>query len=56
MFTNARLSLSPDEARALSEEVFTLIEKYRRDPRPGDDSVVTHWAAFPRTARPESEQ
>jgi DNA-binding transcriptional ArsR family regulator len=56
MFNNVRLSLTPDEALAMSEEAHALIEKYRRDPRPGDDSVVTHWAAFPRTARPESEQ
>ncbi|WP_329057644.1 helix-turn-helix domain-containing protein [Amycolatopsis sp. NBC_01480] len=56
MFDNVRLSLTPDEALAMSEEAHALIEKYRRDPRPGDDSVVTHWAAFPRTARPESEQ
>ncbi|HEY2062776.1 MAG TPA: helix-turn-helix domain-containing protein [Amycolatopsis sp.] len=56
MFDNVRLSLTPDEALAMSEEARALIEKYRRAPRPGDDSVVTHWAAFPRTARPESEQ
>ncbi|WP_328607302.1 helix-turn-helix domain-containing protein [Amycolatopsis sp. NBC_00345] len=56
MFNNVRLSLTPDEAQEMSREASALIEKYRRDARPGDDSVIAHWAAFPRTARPETEQ
>lgn len=49
-FDNARLSLTPAEARAMSAEVLEVIERYRREPAEGDDTVVTHWAAFPRRA------
>jgi DNA-binding transcriptional ArsR family regulator len=52
-FVDHRLHLTPQEAIALSNEVEALIDRYRREPRDGDDAVVTHWAAFPRRARPE---
>lgn len=42
------LSLSPDEAAALSADVDALLDRYRRPPRPNDDTVVYQWAAFPR--------
>lgn len=52
-FRNDRLFLNPDEARALSDEVDAVIERYRRERSPGDDAVVIHWTAFPRATRPE---
>lgn len=47
-FDEDRLFLTPDETAALDAEVRAVIERYRRDSRPGDTTVVTHWAAFPR--------
>lgn len=47
-FDEDRLYLTPDETAALDTEVRAVIERYRRDQRLGDTSVVTHWAAFPR--------
>jgi DNA-binding transcriptional ArsR family regulator len=52
-FSDHHLHLTPEEAIALSNEVEALIERYRREPRDGDDIVVAHWAAFPRQAHPE---
>ncbi|SFB54948.1 Helix-turn-helix domain-containing protein [Amycolatopsis marina] len=52
-FYDDRLFLSPAEALALTEEVQAVVERYRRIRRDGDDTVVTHWAAFPRATRPE---
>jgi DNA-binding transcriptional ArsR family regulator len=52
-FHDDRLFLTPEEARALSDEVHTVIDRYRRERRDGDDTVVTHWSAFPRATRPE---
>ncbi|MEV4604858.1 helix-turn-helix domain-containing protein [Amycolatopsis sp. NPDC049253] len=51
--TSEHLSLTPEETRRMSEEITAVVDRYRRTPQPGDDAVVTHWAAFPRTARPE---
>ncbi|MGW5719986.1 ArsR/SmtB family transcription factor [Amycolatopsis sp. NPDC003865] len=53
VFSDVRLSLTPEEAAAMSAEVDAVIHRYRRDARPGDDAVITHWSAFPRRARPE---
>ncbi|MEV6901965.1 helix-turn-helix domain-containing protein [Amycolatopsis sp. NPDC051372] len=51
--TSEHLSLTPEETRRMSAEITAVVDRYRRPTRPGDDAVVTHWAAFPRTARPE---
>jgi DNA-binding transcriptional ArsR family regulator len=53
VFNDARLSLTPEEAAAMSAEVDEVIDRYRRDARPGDHNVIAHWAAFPRQAQPE---
>ncbi|SEF19925.1 Helix-turn-helix domain-containing protein [Amycolatopsis pretoriensis] len=53
VFNDMRLSLTPEEAAAMSAEVDAVLHRYRRDARPGDDSVIAHWSAFPRRARPE---
>lgn len=53
VFGDARLSLTPEETRAMSDEIDEVIDRYRRDARPGDHNVITHWSAFPRQARPE---
>ncbi|MEV6871418.1 helix-turn-helix domain-containing protein [Amycolatopsis sp. NPDC051128] len=53
VFTDARLSLTPEEAAAMSAEVDAVIDRYRRDTRPGDHNVIAHWSAFPRQAQPE---
>ncbi|MFD9958363.1 ArsR/SmtB family transcription factor [Amycolatopsis sp. NPDC058986] len=52
-FGDARLSLTPEQAAAMSAEIHEVVDRYRRDARPGDDSVIAHWSAFPRKARPE---
>lgn len=52
-FDSGRLSLTPAETRELSAEVMAVVERYRREPRAGDETVVTHWAAFPRKRRGE---
>lgn len=55
-FSDGRLSLTPGEARRLSEEVDALVSRYRRERRPDDDTVEFHWAAFPRDqVAPEPE-
>ncbi|GHF68940.1 transcriptional regulator [Amycolatopsis bartoniae] len=51
-FSDGRLSLTPDEAAALSDEILQVVERYRRDRRPDDATVVFHWAAFPRRSFP----
>ncbi|GAA4530413.1 ArsR/SmtB family transcription factor [Amycolatopsis samaneae] len=56
VFGDARLSLTPDEALEMSEEIHAVVERYRRDARPGDDRVLTQWSAFPRRARPEDTE
>jgi hypothetical protein len=53
IFSDVRLSLTPEEALAMSTEVTEVIDRYRRDARPGDHNVIAHWSAFPRQARPE---
>jgi DNA-binding transcriptional ArsR family regulator len=53
IFSDVRLSLTPEEAAAMSAEVVAVIDRYRRDARPGDHKVIAHWSAFPRQARPE---
>ena len=52
-FNDVKLSLTPEEAAAMSAEVDAVIDRYRRDARPGDHNVIAHWSAFPRQARPE---
>ena len=52
-FSDYNLSLTPDEAQALSAEVDALIDRYRREPREGDSAAVAHWAVFPRDHHPE---
>lgn len=53
VFNDARLSLTPEEAAAMSAEVDEVINRYRRAARPGDHNVIAHWSAFPREAHPE---
>jgi DNA-binding transcriptional ArsR family regulator len=53
VFNDARLSLTPEEAAAMSADVEAVVGRYRRDARPGDHNVIAHWSAFPRQARPE---
>lgn len=53
VFGDARLSLTPEETVAMSDEIDAVINRYRRDARPGDHSVIAHWSAFPRQAQPE---
>ncbi|WP_033295292.1 winged helix-turn-helix domain-containing protein [Amycolatopsis jejuensis] len=50
-----RLSLTPDETRRLVEEVEAVVERYRRPSAAGDETVITQWAAFPRTITAETE-
>ncbi|WP_410623490.1 ArsR/SmtB family transcription factor [Amycolatopsis sp. cmx-8-4] len=45
-----------EETAAMSAEVEAVIDRYRRDARPGDDNVITHWSTFPRQARPEDPE
>ncbi|MFJ7219175.1 ArsR/SmtB family transcription factor [Amycolatopsis sp. NPDC098790] len=52
-FSDVRLTLTPEEAAAMSAEVDAVIHRYRRDARPGDHHVIAHWSAFPRQAQPE---
>ncbi len=52
-FSDARLSLTPEEAAAMSAEIGAVVDRYRRDARPGDHNVIAHWSAFPRQAQPE---
>jgi DNA-binding transcriptional ArsR family regulator len=52
-FSDVKLSLTAEEAAAMSAEVYAVIDRYRREARPGDHDVVTHWSAFPRQAQPE---
>ena len=42
-----RLSLTPQEARRLGEQVEELVGSYRRGPREGDESVAVQWQVFP---------
>lgn len=56
VFSDVRLSLTPEEAAAMSAEVIAVIDRYRRDARPGDHNVTAHWSAFPRQARPEESE
>ncbi|GAB3743618.1 helix-turn-helix domain-containing protein [Amycolatopsis oliviviridis] len=53
-FHDSPLSLTPDEAAALSDEILDVIKRYRRPAEEGDTSVRVHWAAFPRKSRPET--
>lgn len=53
VFNDARLSLTPEEVAAMSAEVDAVIDRYRRDARPGDHHVIAHWSAFPRQTQPE---
>ncbi|MFJ1760089.1 ArsR family transcriptional regulator [Amycolatopsis sp. NPDC088138] len=53
VFNDARLSLTPEEAVAMSAEVEAVVNRFRRDARPGDHNVIAHWSAFPRQSRPE---
>jgi len=52
-FMDERLSLTPEEASTMSEEVQEVVARYRRSSRGGDDSVVVHWSAFPRRSQPQ---
>jgi DNA-binding transcriptional ArsR family regulator len=56
IFDDVRLSLTPEETAAMSAEVGAVIDRYRRDARPGDHNVIAHWSAFPRQARPEKPE
>jgi DNA-binding transcriptional ArsR family regulator len=53
VFGDARLSLTPEETAAMSDEIDAVIDRYRRDARPGDHNVIAHWSAFPWQAQPE---
>ncbi|MFD2469560.1 ArsR/SmtB family transcription factor [Amycolatopsis silviterrae] len=55
--SSAQLSLTADETRRMVQEIEAVIDQYRRPASPGDEPVITHWAAFPRsTAEPEDEE
>ncbi len=53
IFHDSPMSLTPDEAGAMSGEILDVIKRYRREPKEGDTQVRVHWAAFPRRSRPE---
>ncbi|WP_406642287.1 winged helix-turn-helix domain-containing protein [Amycolatopsis sp. WGS_07] len=54
--SSTQLSLTADEARRMIQEIEAVIDQYRRPAAPGDEAVIAHWAAFPRsTAAPEDE-
>ncbi|MFC3451486.1 ArsR/SmtB family transcription factor [Amycolatopsis speibonae] len=53
-FHDSPLSLTPDEAAALSDEIIEVVNRYRRPEKEGDTQVRVHWAAFPRKSRPET--
>src|SRR5262245_41584988 len=46
--SNARLCLTPDELRALNDDIRAVIDRHRRPERPGDEMVVVQWQSFPR--------
>ncbi|GLY43489.1 transcriptional regulator [Amycolatopsis sp. NBRC 101858] len=53
VFNDVRLSLTPEEAAAMSADVEAVVDRYRREARPGDHNVMAHWSAFPWQAQPE---
>jgi DNA-binding transcriptional ArsR family regulator len=42
------LSLTPAEAKRLHREIHEVVERYRREPRPGDEQVGVQLQLFPR--------
>ncbi|WP_020661770.1 winged helix-turn-helix domain-containing protein [Amycolatopsis benzoatilytica] len=46
----AALELTPGETRQMVEEIEAVVDRYRRPAAPGDETVIAHWAAFPRSA------
>jgi DNA-binding transcriptional ArsR family regulator len=46
------LSLSAKEAVALAEELEAVVERYRRDPKRGDERVVVQYQVFPEKELP----
>lgn len=54
--SSTQLSLTADETRQMIQEIEAVIEHYRRPAGPGDEAVITQWAAFPRsTTEPADE-
>ncbi|ATY10307.1 ArsR family transcriptional regulator [Amycolatopsis sp. AA4] len=56
--SSTMLPLTVAETRQMIDEIEAVIERYRRPARPGDESVITQWAAFPRSSAetmPEGE-
>ncbi|MGV9298057.1 ArsR/SmtB family transcription factor [Amycolatopsis sp. NPDC003676] len=54
--SSTRMPLTPDESQQLIEEIEAVIERYRRPARPGDETVITQWAAFPHATVPTEDQ
>ncbi|WP_211901801.1 winged helix-turn-helix domain-containing protein [Saccharopolyspora erythraea] len=46
--SDTTLSLSPSELAELSRQIESLIDWYRREPRPTDERITVHVHAFPR--------
>jgi DNA-binding transcriptional ArsR family regulator len=45
--SDLRLNLTPAELGRLNVEVEAVVERYRRDPRKGDQPVIVQWQSFP---------
>jgi hypothetical protein len=50
--SDQELPLTPDELKALRDELHGVIDKYRRPQRPGDEIVTTQIQGFPRKTKP----
>jgi DNA-binding transcriptional ArsR family regulator len=50
--SDARLHLSAAELSRLNDEIESLVETYRREPRRGDLPVAVHWQSFPVDGEP----
>jgi DNA-binding transcriptional ArsR family regulator len=51
VMSDQELPLTPDELKALRNELHEVIDRYRRPERAGDEIVVTQLQGFPRKAK-----
>ncbi|MFE3176793.1 ArsR/SmtB family transcription factor [Amycolatopsis sp. NPDC059090] len=54
--SSTRMPLTPGESQRLIEEIEAVIERYRRPARPGDETVIAQWAAFPHATVTSEDQ
>jgi DNA-binding transcriptional ArsR family regulator len=50
--SDALLHLSAPELARLNDEVEAVVERFRREPRRGDEQVVVQWQSFPAAREP----